>query len=132
MSPVKGWGALGGEGWGGGRSWNLNTKAPKSCLTTLFFFSFFVIIRIPAKPNPSNTHRLAGADAINFLCFRSSLLFKTETGLNPVNEGFYIGKEERERITVERSTKKTSAVARKPKIVQDIRLGIFCHHFLSY
>lgn len=62
VRPVRGWGALGGGGWGGGRSWRRWTKAPKSALTALF--SFLVTIKMPANPNPNNTHKFAGCSAI--------------------------------------------------------------------
>lgn len=66
MRPVRGWGAFGGAGCGGGRSRSFSTKAPKSSL--IAFFNFLVIKRIPASPSPSSTHRLAGLEAM-FLQF---------------------------------------------------------------
>ena len=62
VRPVRGWGALGGAGWGGGSSWSLPINAPKSSL--IAFLSLFVISRIPAKPNPNRTHRFADLDAM--------------------------------------------------------------------
>lgn len=58
--PVKGWGAFGGAGWGGGRSCSRSTKAPKSSFTA--FLSFLVMRRMPARPNPSKTHRFADGE----------------------------------------------------------------------
>ena len=55
--PVKGRGAFGGGGWGGGRSCKRSTKAPKSSFTALF--SFLAINMMHATPNPSNTHMFA-------------------------------------------------------------------------
>lgn len=65
VRPVRGWGALGGAGWGGGSSWSLSINAPKSSL--IAFLSFLVISRIPAKPNPKSTHRLAELEAMETL-----------------------------------------------------------------
>lgn len=60
--PVRGWGALGGRGCGGGNSCNRSMNAPKSAFTTRL--SFFVIINIPAMPSPIKTHKFADEDAI--------------------------------------------------------------------
>lgn len=60
MRPVKGWGALGGGGGAGGRSSKRSMKAPKSSLMARF--SRRVIMTIPAKPRPSNTHRFVDDD----------------------------------------------------------------------
>lgn len=52
--PIKGGGAFGGAGRGGGRSRRRSTKAPKSSFTA--FLSFLVMRMMPARPNPSSTH----------------------------------------------------------------------------
>lgn len=65
--PVRGWGAFGGAGWGGGSSWSRSINAPKSAFTALFIF--LVNMSIPASPSPSNTHKFADEDAIQIQSF---------------------------------------------------------------
>lgn len=59
QSPVSGWGACGGGGWGGGRSSRRAMKAPWSGRAGRF--SRRAARRTPAMPRPSSTQRLAAA-----------------------------------------------------------------------
>lgn len=94
VRPVSGWGALGGAGWGGGSSWSISINAPKSSL--IAFLSFFVINRIPAKPNPKRTQRLAELDA---MIARKKGLGNPRSLLFPIQQkGFR--QRQREKITI--------------------------------